>query len=96
MHFRLTPKSSKDSIDGLVATAEGLAFQARVRALPEDGKANAALKRLVSDWLGVPQSQIDLASGARSRLKSYRIAGDPAEIETWLNERVSALTRDHA
>jgi uncharacterized protein YggU (UPF0235/DUF167 family) len=39
VYFRLTPKSSKDAVDGLQTTAGAQAFQARVRALPEDGAA---------------------------------------------------------
>ena len=70
VYFRLTPKSSKDAVEGLQATAEGLTFQARVRAVPEDGAANAALELLVAEWLGVPKRTVSLSSGGKSRLKS--------------------------
>ncbi len=76
VHFRLTPKSSKDGVQ----TADGPAFQAHVRAPPEDGAANAALLRLVATWLGLSTRDVELATGARSRLKSLRIGGDPEEI----------------
>ena len=75
-HFRLTPKASKDAVDGLVDTTDGVAFQARVRALPEDGAANKALEELVARWLGVPKRSVSLVTGGKSRLKSLRIAGD--------------------
>ena len=81
VRFRLTPKSSKDIIDGLDATVEGPAFKARVRALPKDGAANAALERLVAEWLGVAKSSVRLISGPKSRVKSLAIEGDAREIE---------------
>ena len=92
-HFRLTPKSSRDAVDGLVDTADGLAFQARVRALPEDGAANMALERLVAEWLGVPKRSVSLASGGKSRLKSLRIEGDPAALDRLLQERQDEFQR---
>jgi len=91
VYFRLTPKSSKDAIYGLQATAEGLAFQARVRALPEDGAANAALETLVSAWLRVPKRSVQLASGGKSRLKSVAISGDVDELDRLLAAKAAAL-----
>ena len=90
VRFRLTPKSSKDTIDGLEMTADGPAFKARVRAIPEDGAANAALERLVSEWLQVPKSAAQLVTGAKSRVKSIAIGGDVNEIENRLRAKLSA------
>jgi uncharacterized protein len=81
VRFRLTPKSSKDGIDGLLITAEGPAFTARVRAIPEDGAANAALERLVAEWLQVPKSAVVLAGGAKSRVKTVSVGGNMDELE---------------
>ena len=83
-HFRLTPKASKDAVDGLVDTTDGVAFQARVRALPEDGAANKALEELVARWLGVPKRSVSLVTGGKSRLKSLRIDGDPMALDRML------------
>lgn len=87
VRFRLTLKSSKDSIDGLDITAEGPAFKARVRAVPEDGAANAALERLAAAWLQVPKSTVSLISGAKSRVKTLAIGGDPAILEDRLQAK---------
>lgn len=92
-HFRLTPKSSKEAIDGVVETPDGPAFQARVRALPEDGAANRALEELVARWLGVAKSSVALASGGKSRLKFLRISGDPDALERRLQERTDELRK---
>lgn len=91
VRFRLTPKSSKDAIDGLETTAEGPAFKARVRAVPEDGAANAALEKLVAGWLDVPKSSVRLVSGAKSRIKSCAVEGGPAVIESRLAAHFVAL-----
>ena len=88
VYFRLTPKSSKDVIEGLQATAEGPAFQARVRAVPEDGAANAALEQLVSGWLGVPKRTVSIATGGKSRLKSLKVTGDPVALDRLLHAKL--------
>lgn len=85
---RLTPKSSRDRIDGVKPAANGPAIQARVRAVPEDGRANTALVELIAAAIGVPKSAVTVASGHTSRLKSLHVAGDPGDLErrvsTWL------------
>jgi uncharacterized protein len=40
---RLTPKSGRDEIAGIEAFGGEAVLKARVRALPEDGRANEAL-----------------------------------------------------
>lgn len=91
VYFRLTPKSSKDAIDGLQTTAEGPAFQARVRAIPEDGAANAALEKLVAEWLKVPKRSVQLATGGKSRLKSVAISGDIEQLDRALQAKLAGL-----
>lgn len=87
---RLTPKSSRDAVEGIEKLADGRAFlKARVRAVPEKGKANAALVKLLAKALDVPASSIEIAAGATSRLKSVHVAAAPAEIETRLAALVS-------
>ena len=93
-HFRLTPKSSKDAVDGLVDTIDGPVIQVRVRAIPEDGAANKALEELVAKWLGVPKRSVSLATGGKSRLKSICIAGDPAVLDRSLQELTSKFQQN--
>ena len=93
VRFRLTPKSSKDSIDGLELTADGPAFKARVRAVPEDGEANAALERLVAEWLGVPKPDVSLAGGAKSRVKTFSIGGDIGILEHRLQAKLTEAAK---
>lgn len=78
---RLTPRASRDGIDGLKSGPEGAYVQARVRAVPEDGRANAALAQLVAEQLRVPKSTVTLASGNTARLKTLHIAGNASDLE---------------
>jgi uncharacterized protein len=88
LFIRLTPKSSGDRFEGVETSADGRShLKARVRAVPENGAANAALERLVAKALGVPVSAVSVIAGGTARLKTLRVAGDPAELA----RRVEAL-----
>jgi uncharacterized protein (TIGR00251 family) len=84
--MRLTPKASRDGIDGVKPGPNGTYVQARVRAVPEDGRANAALVELIADEIGVAKSTVKVVAGQTARLKSVHIAGNPRALE----ERISA------
>jgi len=78
---RLTPKGGRDAIDGVATLADGTrVLLARVRAAPEDGKANEALCKLIAEALGVAASKARLAAGAKSRLKQVAVTGEPGEL----------------
>lgn len=89
----LTPGSSHEAIVGVETTPSGTALRARVRAVPEAGKANLALAHLVARWLDVPRGAIAVASGARSRVKTLAIAADPAMIAARLAARAAELAQ---
>lgn len=81
LFVRLTPKSVRDAIEGVEKTDDGrFHLKARVRAVPEDGKANAALVKLLAKRLGLAVRDITIAAGATARLKQVRISGDPDEL----------------
>ena len=85
---RLTPKGGRDAIDGAATLADGTrVLLVRVRAVPEGGKANDALLRLIADKAGAPASRAQLVSGAKSRLKQVAISGDPAALIAALERR---------
>ena len=46
---------------------------ARVTAPPVDGKANAAIERLIAGRLGLRRNEVTITSGAGSRLKRVEI-----------------------
>jgi uncharacterized protein (TIGR00251 family) len=45
----------------------------RVTAAPVDGQANAAVRRLVAEYLGVRSSRVEIVAGSHSRNKVLRI-----------------------
>jgi hypothetical protein len=60
-------------VEELVALEDG-GYEARVKAPPVDGKANAALVALVAAHFGVRKAQVSIKSGASSRMKLVQIA----------------------
>jgi uncharacterized protein (TIGR00251 family) len=91
VYVRLTPRASSDAIAGTEMSADGRShISAKVRALPENGAANAAVEKLLAEWLGVPKASVSVASGATSRLKTLRIAGDTSRLIAALEAKLSA------
>jgi uncharacterized protein len=82
---RLTPKGGRDAVDGWIETAEGeRCLKARVSAIPERGKANAALAALLAKTLGVATSSVIIAGGEKGRLKTIEVAGDAGVLRARL------------
>ncbi|MDX8492785.1 DUF167 family protein [Mesorhizobium sp. VK22B] len=81
LYVRLTPKAALDRIEGVETAADGRShLKARVRAVPENGLANAALERMVAKALGVPGSAVSVVAGGTARLKTLRVLGDAAAL----------------
>jgi uncharacterized protein len=91
MLARVTPKSARDAVDGVVETAQGPAVQVRVRAVAEDGAANAAVEWVVAQWLGLAKTHVRIARGSKSRVKIVDIAGTAGELDALLVARIAAL-----
>ncbi|MGE3528953.1 MAG: DUF167 family protein [Methyloceanibacter sp.] len=91
LKVRLTPKSSRDAIEGLAEFGGETVLKARVRAVPEAGRANAALEKLIADWLKLPASSVAVAQGAKSRVKQVAIAGDAGALMRLIEARLAAL-----
>ncbi|MFT4056935.1 MAG: DUF167 domain-containing protein [Novosphingobium sp.] len=66
--LRVTPGAKVETLE----IAEGR-VTAKVRAKPEDGKANAAVRDLLARALGVAPSRLELLRGATSREKQFRV-----------------------
>lgn len=65
---RVTPKASRDRI----VVEEGQ-IRVYVTTVPEDGKANAAVQKLLAKALGIPKSRLTLIRGQTSRDKAFRV-----------------------
>ena len=64
---RVTPRAKRNEVGGLV---NGM-LQVRTTAPPADGKANRAVIKLLSEFIGVAPSRITLLRGATSRNKQF-------------------------
>lgn len=85
--LRVTPKASRNAVTGLADTVDGgKALKVSVTAVPEDGKANDAVVKLLAKSWGVAKGTLSVVSGATDRNKVLHIAGDPAEVSRLLAE----------
>ncbi len=81
IHVRLTPKAHTDNIDGVETSADGKSYlKAPVRAVPENGKANKSLEKLIAKHFEVPKSSAQVTSGTTSRLKTLIVFGKLEEL----------------
>jgi len=91
LSLKVTPKSARDEILGLREGAGGeVSLAVKVRAQPEQGKANKAVIQLLASSLELPKSRLAVASGAADRNKTILVAGDAAEI----SERLAAIVAE--
>ena len=64
------PNSRRESVEALEKTGS---YSVKVNAPPEDGKANKRVIELLSDFLKVPKSKIELVAGAKSKKKIFKV-----------------------
>ena len=85
---RVTPRSSRDAIEGVDDAGE---LRVRVTAPPADGAANAAIVKLLAKALGTPTGAVSVVSGATSRHKRVALEGLEALAirERWPGLRVT-------
>jgi uncharacterized protein len=82
LYVRAMPKSGRNAIAGV---RDGRLI-VRVTAAPEDGKANAAILKLLAKTLGLAPSDIEVVSGATMREKTLLLRGaDLTQISAALN-----------
>ncbi len=101
LRLKVTPRARRDRVEGLAPEADGgVALKVSVTAAPEDGKANAAvIKLLAAEW-GVAKSTIEVVLGAADRRKLLHVAGDAAALgrllTAWLARQDWAATAGSA
>jgi uncharacterized protein (TIGR00251 family) len=78
LQLRVSPGAARSAVVG----RHGAGWKVRVAARPEDGKANAAVVRLLADALAVPAEHVRIVSGLASRDKTVALEGvEPDELE---------------
>ena len=89
LSVKLTPKASRNKIETVVADADGSArLKISVTAVPEDGKANAALIALLAKSWKIAKSAIAITAGTTDRRKTLFIRGDALELSRHLSNHV--------
>jgi len=68
---QIQPRASRNAVAGWV----GEALKIRLTAPPVEGAANEACLAFLADLLDLPQSQLEILRGNRSRHKLIRISG---------------------
>ncbi len=71
IRVRLTPRGGRDAVTGV---RDGVVL-ARVAAPPAEGRANAALCRLLAKRLGLAPTRVSVARGRSAREKVVRLEG---------------------
>lgn len=88
--LRVTPNAAADRIEGAETRDDGtVVLRVRVRAVPDRGKANAAVVALLAKALDVARGAVSLVSGETARQKTLRVAGDPAALAAILEAIVA-------
>lgn len=84
---KLTPKASRNKIEGIAAGANGQGeLKVSVTAVPENGKANAALIALLAKSWKIAKGTITITAGTTDRHKVLFIEGDADELGRRLAE----------
>jgi uncharacterized protein len=71
LEVRVSPGASRAGVVG----RHGGAWKVRVTAPPEDGRANAAVVRLLAEVLELSRRDVEIAAGHGSRDKVVSLAG---------------------
>ena len=86
---RLTPSARRNAIAGIAEDADGTRrLKVSVTAIPEGGKANAALIKLLAKSWRLPKSAISIKSGASARTKTLLVEGSPGVLLTQIKKEL--------
>ena len=80
VHVHVQPGAGRSAILG----RHGESLKIRVAAPPVGGRANDAAAALLAEALEVPEKDVELVSGAKSRVKRFRVSritADEVEVQ---------------
>lgn len=81
VRVRLSPGARRDAVAGVIADADGRPLlKVTVAAPPVDGRANAALLRLLARHWRLPLRSLGIIAGAADRTKTVLVSGDPEPL----------------
>lgn len=70
LNIKVIPRAAKTEMAGEMADGT---LKVRVKAVPEDGKANEELCHFLARHYGVARSSVEIVTGATSQRKRIRI-----------------------
>ena len=76
LSLRVRPSAKQARVAGV---HDG-ALRVFVKAAPEKGRANEAVKRTLAAWLGIPKTDIEVVAGLTAPRKRVRVAAASAEL----------------
>ena len=86
---KVSPKSHRDAIKGIVNVAHGqVALAVGVRPPAAEGAANEAVIGLLANLFDVSPSFVEIKSGATGRVKTISIKGAPLALQARLHEAI--------
>ena len=77
LHIKVTPKAKTERIKKEIKPDGSVLYKVYVCAAPENGKANAAVIKLLAKALGLAKSQLAITHGLASREKVIKIIHNP-------------------
>lgn len=81
LRIRVTPNSSKCSVCGIFTDCDGQDFlKINLTSVPEKGKANSELIKLLSKSLHISKSSFSIISGETDRYKKLLITAEISDI----------------
>ncbi len=91
LRVRLTPNAAAAAVKGVFVDEKGTAYlKISVVSVPEKGRANRELIKLLSAKLKVAKSELELVNGEISHYKKILITGDRQNVlrqmEIWVKE----------
>lgn len=73
LRVKVTPKAKFERIRKEMAADGSVLYKVYVTTMPEDGKANAAVIKLLAKALGVAKSSLTITHGLTSREKTIKV-----------------------
>lgn len=87
LSLRVTPNAGRDGIDGAETRDDGsTVLRVRVRAVPDKGKANAAVIALLAKTMRLAKSDFTIVGGETSRHKTLSIRGDASLLQVKIKD----------
>lgn len=85
LRTKVTPNASADKIGKIIDINREIHLKLYVSALAMDNKANEAVLKLLSKWLGLSRNKFTLLSGMQHQMKTIHIEGDPETLDMLLS-----------